>query len=244
MIPLDLSDTTSVDDFASEVLDMCSESGLDGLVNNAAMIECDGEIHSTGLELVFVTNALGPFQLTQRLIPKLKEKSSRIVTVGSRLESQGMVDPVALESHGRMWQPENGLCTGMKAYASTKLCNQLMNLELHRRLKEDGVTSVCVSPGLVDTGLWRHYPLWYQIVTLPFRKAYLRTPREAAAGVIFCLISPQIATYHAGSFMYDGKPIEPCVTAQDPQLASALWHVSEKLVQRARLHNQLGLWRD
>ena len=45
-----------------------------------------------------------------------------------------------------------------------------------------------------------------------------------------------------GGFLYDGVPIEPSATGKDPKLARELWEASEKLVQKARLHNQLGLW--
>ena len=103
------------------------------------------------------------------------------------------------------------------------------------------VVSLIVSPGMVDTGLWRHYPEWYQAVTFPFRKLYLRSPEEAAQGVVHCLVEPSMEHRHGG-FLYDGVPIEPSATGKDPKLARELWEASEKLVQKARLHNQLGLW--
>ena len=51
----------------------------------------------------------------------------------------------------------------MQVYASSKLCNSLFTAELHRRLEAQKrhVDCLCVSPGMVDTGLWRDYPLWY-----------------------------------------------------------------------------------
>jgi len=250
VIELDLSDVSSVDDFAEEVLERLQGSQLDGLVNNAAIIDCDGRRNEAGVDLGFATNALGPQQLTQLFLPKLTETpKARIITVGSRLESQGRVDPSSLVSRGEMWPAAWGAATGMKAYASTKLCNQLMNLELCRRLEaaagEGGggprVVCLCVSPGMVDTELWRNYPQWYQILTLPFRKAYLRSPAEAARGVVHCTVDPAMEVHHGG-FLYDGALLESSASGRDAELAKNLWAAGETMIQKARLQSQLGLW--
>jgi len=58
------------------------------------------------------------------------------------------------------------------------------------------------------------YPMCirYRLVTFPFRKMFLRTPDEAAAGVVFCLVSSELPALD-GHLISDGRAIvmhRPC----------------------------------
>ena len=243
VLPLDLADATSVAAFAADVETLCGGS-LHGLLNNASVIECEHRRTEAGLETTFATNVLGPFHLTNSLLPMLLKtgaishkgadaelhqhkgadqhkaaENSRIIFVGSRLDSKGWVDPAALLTVGAMFQEERassktgipGLQTkrtsAMLVYACSKLCTSLLSAELHRRLRGLPIDCLCVSPGMVNTELWRNYPQWYRALTWPFRRFYLRTPEEAAAGVVLCLVAPQFANM-GGQFIADGKVLQ------------------------------------
>jgi NAD(P)-dependent dehydrogenase (short-subunit alcohol dehydrogenase family) len=233
VLPLDLADATSVAAFAADVETLCGGS-LHGLLNNASVIECEHRRTEAGLETTFATNVLGPFQLTNSLLPMLLKTGAilhkgadaadngsraRIVFVGSRLDSKGWVDPAALLTAGVMFQEERassktgipGLQTkrtsAMLVYACSKLCTSLLSVEMQRRLCGLPVDCLCVSPGMVNTELWRNYPQWYRALTWPFRRCYLRTPEEAAAGVVLCLVAPQLANM-GGQFIADGKVLQ------------------------------------
>ena len=63
-------------------------------------------------------------------------------------------------AHLRECLPLHGYTRLRQVYASSKLGNSLFTTELSRRLKGSPVDCMCVSPGMVDTGLWRDYPFW------------------------------------------------------------------------------------
>ena len=54
----------------------------------------------------------------------------------------------------------------------------------------DPVSSLCdissvssLTPGMVHTGLWRHFPRWYQALTYPIRAVALRSADDAVAAL-------------------------------------------------------------
>lgn len=75
---------------------------------------------------------------------------SRIVTVASLAYINAMLDSNDLN--------KNKTLMGIDAitYSNAKLCNILMSNELARRLKDTQVTSNCLHPGTVKTGLYRN----------------------------------------------------------------------------------------
>jgi hypothetical protein len=106
VLPLDIASASSVVTFAASVEKLLAGRRLDGLCNNAAVIKCSEQRTAAGLEMTFATNALGPFHLTNCLLPLLSKgeggERARVVNVGSRLESRGWIDPKALLEHGDM----------------------------------------------------------------------------------------------------------------------------------------------
>jgi hypothetical protein len=78
----DLSDLASVRQFAGRFRDQASR--LDVLVNNAGVMTEAREVSADGIELTFATNVVGPFLLTNLLIPLLQETApARIINVSS-----------------------------------------------------------------------------------------------------------------------------------------------------------------
>lgn len=112
------------------------------------------------MEKSMVVNHLGPFLLTNLLLPDLRRSAhdgrgetgnspgsspaSRIVNVGSRLEKRGSLWAAAAADAGgeivhpgtRWFEPPPGKDhEPFQLYGSSKLCNQLFTFELDRRLK-------------------------------------------------------------------------------------------------------------
>jgi len=57
---------------------------LDVLVNNAGVLTQEREVSADGIEVTLATNVIGPFLLSQHLIPVLERSApSRIVNVSS-----------------------------------------------------------------------------------------------------------------------------------------------------------------
>ena len=159
--PLDLSDFESIRAFAADI------SSCDVLINNAGIML--NSSHSNSSNLTMRTNHLGPFLLTNLLLPTIRRtalnsgKECRIINVASRLEKVAKFDeknmPILAWLSGQSPSSSSSSpssssppWSGMTLYANSKLCNLLMTFELHRRLqREEGnkeiITVNAMTPG-------------------------------------------------------------------------------------------------
>lgn len=242
VLKLDLSRLESVRSFAAEVT--ARHSSLQGLINNAGVMNTPKEKTHDGFEMQFGTNHLGHFLLTELLLPALKNGApSRIINLSSCYHDRAMGrdGDIHFEDLGF----ENEKYDGWKAYAQSKLANLLHAKELAKRLEGTEVTAVSVHPGWVRTRLARSsMPLWVQDHLLrPLLSAFgMIEPWQGAQTTLYALLSAEVPA-HAGAFfsqtgMYRDKscnaggwPLHsPNPNAHDAQKAERLWQVSEKLV--------------
>ncbi|MFF2196735.1 SDR family NAD(P)-dependent oxidoreductase [Streptomyces sp. NPDC058157] len=139
-VPLDLADPAS----PGACADALGVDRLDAVVHNAGVALDHPPRRETadGHELMFATNHLGHFALTHHLAPLLAAApGSRVVTTGSFAAKSERLDLDDLQSrHG--YRPK-------RAYARSKLAQMIFALELDRRLRAAGGTtlSVLVHPG-------------------------------------------------------------------------------------------------
>lgn len=117
---------------------------LDAVVHNAgvALDDPPRQVTEDGHELMFGTNHLGHFALTQWLAPLLSAApAGRIVTVGSYVARSERLDLDDLQST-RDYRPK-------RAYGRSKLAQMCFGFELDRRLRAVGSTvlSVVAHPG-------------------------------------------------------------------------------------------------
>lgn len=139
----DLSNLASVRDFAEGFL--ASGEPLDVLINNAGVMPPEREITPEGFELTFATNVLGPFLLTELLLPRISESDDgRVVMMSSGgMYSTGfsLRDP---QLEGRDYDPPT-------VYAHTKRAEVMLADEFNRRTGGD--PAVCsMHPGWAATG--------------------------------------------------------------------------------------------
>jgi len=141
--PLNLADLESIRAFAAEWT-----GELDVLINNAGIMMAPAFRTIDDFELHMGTNHLGPFALTNLLLPFITD---RVVTVSSILHRRGRIHLEDLHFDSR---PYNA----MTAYQDSKLANLLFTLELQRRLSEKGsaVRAVAAHPGIARTNLVAH----------------------------------------------------------------------------------------
>jgi NAD(P)-dependent dehydrogenase (short-subunit alcohol dehydrogenase family) len=137
---LDLADLASVREFADSY-----DGAVDVLVNNAGLMAIPQSQTTDGFEMQEGTNHLGPFALTNLLLPRI---SDRVVTVSSGAHRIGGLDLDDLNWEKRRYQR-------WRAYGQSKLSNLLFTLELQRRLSEAGsdVRAVAAHPGYARTNL-------------------------------------------------------------------------------------------
>lgn len=140
VIKLDLADLSSVRAFP-DLLD----GDVDILVNNAGTLTDERSDTVDGFEATIGTNLLGPFALTNLLLPRI---GTHIVTVGSDAHRMAKLHFDDMHLRRSKW-------TVMGAYAWSKLTVMLWGLELDRRLRSvrSPVTSQLTHPGWVASNL-------------------------------------------------------------------------------------------
>lgn len=239
---LDLGDLASIRSFASGLRER--SEALHGLINNAGVMNTPRGTTRDGFETQFGINHLGHFLLTEELLPLLRAGApSRIVNVSSCFhdKAMGREGTIDLEDPNFEQRPYDG----WSAYAQSKLANVLHARELARRLEGSAVTVVSVHPGWVRTNLIRNsLPVWLQDTLLrpALRLAGMIEPWEGAQTTLFAALDPSVVE-HSGSFYSQlgtyrdkaanrgGWPMRsPNPLAEDDELASALWALSEQLV--------------
>jgi len=214
---LDLSRLADVRRFAESYT-----QALDVLVNNAGLVLDHRAVTEDGFEMMFQVNHLGPFLLTNLLLPKLKARSpSRIVNVSSTAHRGAKLDFDDLQSV---------LNFSVRVYGTTKLCNILFTRELARRLQGTGVTANCLHPGTVRTGFGKDgdvrgvFALGLKLV-----RPFLLSPRSGAKTSIYLATSYDVEAV-TGEYFVRSRRATPSAAARDDEAARRLWEVSEELV--------------
>jgi NAD(P)-dependent dehydrogenase (short-subunit alcohol dehydrogenase family) len=239
---LDLAELASVRRFANDFGKR--HDRLDGLVNNAGVMNTPEGRTKDGFETQFGVNHLGHFLLTELLLDVLKKSApSRIVMLSSCYHDiaqgrEGRIDFDDLNFERRPYD-------GWTAYAQSKLANLLHAKVLAKRLEGSGVVAVSVHPGWVRTNLARStMPMWVQNFVLRpvFRSLGMIEPWEGAQTTLFALLAPEVKA-HAGEFFsqtgaYRDKSLakggwpmrSPNPHAHDEVAAERLYQVSRQLV--------------
>ncbi|XP_033017044.1 retinol dehydrogenase 11-like [Lacerta agilis] len=219
---LDTSSMASVRNFARQFLQ--EERQLHILVNNAGSAGLPFEVTSEGLSLMFATNYLGHFLLTNLLLDAMKSSApSRIVNVSSFRHHKGKVNVHFLSGKE---QPKNF----DKGYCSTKLMNVLFTVELARRLQGTGVTVNALNPGLVRTEIMQNYSWCARLLFHVMGILFFKSPTQGSFSTTYCAVSEEVEGISGKYFDSDCSLASPSPLARDPTIGRKLWEASEKLV--------------
>ncbi|MBI3944273.1 MAG: SDR family NAD(P)-dependent oxidoreductase [Chloroflexi bacterium] len=192
-------------------------SRLDALINNAAVIVDKRILTADGLEMIFATNHLGPFLLTNLLLETLvRSAPARVVNVTA--PSTTKIDFDDLQGARKY--------NAIMAFGASKAANLLFTFALARRLQNRGVTANAYHPGIVRTNLMGQAPVPMRYISV-LMNLFGRTPERAADGLVQ-LVSSSRFDGVTGKFVHDGKFLDTPL-AQDMAAQERLWQVSEKL---------------
>ncbi|HWN33365.1 MAG TPA: SDR family NAD(P)-dependent oxidoreductase [Pseudonocardia sp.] len=228
LVLADLSDLGSVRRAADE-LDTRYDR-IDVLVNNAGIVAIRPATSPDGFEIMMATNHLGPFLLTNLLLPVLaKSGPARIVNTASEAHRFTLrPDPATLA------QPlEYGPIGAQAVYGRSKLMNVLSTAELARRLAGTEVTVNCFCPGFVATGLSRDLGDRVQrVFRVVSRTPLLRRPEQGARMGLRLVLDPALAGVSGRFFTSTpGAGLVPAVASRgDVPLQRRLWDRSAELV--------------
>jgi NAD(P)-dependent dehydrogenase (short-subunit alcohol dehydrogenase family) len=199
------------------------------LVNNAGVNLGRRQISPDGIELTFAVNHLGPFLLTNLLLPQLRAGApSRVVTVTSWFEQFGRIDFDDIRGTRRPYSP-------LRAYYQSKLANALFTFELADRLasvdplRSAGVVANCVDPGLAVTDLLRDRLWWGPRWLRRVWGTVLPGPEQGARAAIHAATAPELAAVTGRCFGTDGRSKLTSRRSRDPILRKRLWDVSADL---------------
>lgn len=224
----DLSDPASVRRAAEQIVEL----GLPiaGLLNNAGIMQMRPTKNALGWDMTFATDHLGPFTLTEALVPHLPD-GAQVVFICS-----GVEDPerrpavragfrggryISAEASARgEWAPGGSKLPGGDAYATSKQCNLATVLAFARETPR--LRFNAVEPGFSPaTGLGRDTNLFLRLLAkyllaplAPFIK-YWSNPKTAARVITGILTDDSGRT----GVYYDekGRPMNGSALVRDPE---------------------------
>ncbi|HXJ64549.1 MAG TPA: SDR family NAD(P)-dependent oxidoreductase [Actinomycetota bacterium] len=191
--PADLSDLDSVRSVTGRIL--AREARLDVLIHNAGALMARRRTSAQGFEWSFAAMVLGPFALTEGLLPLLRRgDGGRVILVSS-----GGMYTQAL--HLDDLQMEREPYRGSVAYARAKRAQVTLAEAWAERLVPSGVTVHAMHPGWAETpGLAEGLPRFRRVV-----RPLLRTARQGADTIAWLAASPE-PLETSGRFWLDRRP--------------------------------------
>lgn len=130
----DLSDFSSIEKMVIDISDKFTS--MDVMINNAGIFTSRIEKNQDNLDIRFAVNYLAPYQLTEGLLPLLKNSNSpRIINLSSAAQSSVSMDALA----GREQISSNA------AYAQSKLALTMWSFALAKANPE--IVTIAVNPG-------------------------------------------------------------------------------------------------
>lgn len=211
---LDLASLTSVRTAAREL--NRSVGHIDALLHIASVFTTRYQKSADGYELMFATNHLGPFLLTNLLREKLMG-GGRVITVTAPATTRVDVDRIL----------DRNRFAPMYDFGATKAANLMFTFELARRGHRWDVRANAFHPGIVKSELMRESPAVVRLAQRVFG-----SPGERPANDIVDLaLSPAFAGTTGWFFKKGTRRIDPPKSASDLLQQNALWKRSAELVE-------------
>jgi len=216
MAVVDLASRKSIRAFARDLT--ARHPKLDVLVNNAGIWSESRKVSPDGLELVWATNVLNYFLVTELLLPQLQAAGkARVVNVASQLA--GGLDLTDVQFERRRY-------FGRSAYAQSKQADRMLTWALARRLAGTGVTANAMHPGFVATEIFGKGGGLVSLVASLYSKLRGRRPEEGADTVVWLAASPDVDN-RSGLFWIDRQ--ERRCRFRDEAGEEALWALCQAM---------------
>ncbi|KXH32606.1 short-chain dehydrogenase/reductase family Oxidoreductase [Colletotrichum simmondsii] len=234
-------------------------------VHNAAAGTTSTELVGPGWEIHMATNFIGPFLLTNRMLPLLKnalkdkDADVRVVTMSSSAQvalvpgkfpfnfnsPDCFRNPVP--SPPWQWRYVGRFIFGFDTvrYGVSKAANAILAQELQKRMDEQklSILSMAVHPGEVATeGVFSINPSLIKTIA---RWTFI-SPEQGAATPVFAAVSKEIrqdAFKYKGKFVFPGGKIgDPNPVASNEEQVTGLWrNANEEVNAQLRAQGLPGL---
>lgn len=201
---------------------------LDVLINNAGISVDKRQESVDGYELVFATNYLGPYLLTNLLLDTLETSApSRIVNVSSFVHK--MVQGIDFDDLDR----RRGRFSAMQVYSESKLAMLMYSYELAKRLEGTGISVNALNPGLVNTNLGNSYAGFMKVNALVMKTLFGISAEKGARTSIYLASSPEVAGV-TGKYFEKCREKETTKASYNTRDWEKLWEISEAMTEKAR----------
>jgi NAD(P)-dependent dehydrogenase (short-subunit alcohol dehydrogenase family) len=188
---------------------------LNVLINNAGVFKSTRSLSADGFELMFATNHLAPFLLTNLLLDPLKASgAARVLNIAA--PSSTKLDFNDLQGEKKF--------NAINALGASKMASQLFSFELARRLAGTGITVNAIHPGLVRSNIMNDANVFMRVMSSLFSGS----PEKAAQAIVRVALGEEYQD-KTGLFYSQGKEIQANKYAHDRDIQKRLWDVSEKL---------------
>ncbi|HLZ56974.1 MAG TPA: SDR family NAD(P)-dependent oxidoreductase [Ktedonosporobacter sp.] len=186
---------------------------LDVLINNAAVFKQERVLTADSYETMFATNHLGPFLLTNLLLPRLKASpAARILNI---------TPPSAAKIPFQDLQAEQKF-SALPVFSVSKSCQLIFSYDLAHRLDGSNVTVNAFYPGLVKTPLMKEAPAPMRWVL----SLLTHSPEPVAQSVVYYASSPEVQGMTGKLFNKSRQSIDPGPSAKDRAVQQQLWEAS------------------
>ncbi|XP_024520754.1 retinol dehydrogenase 11 [Selaginella moellendorffii] len=229
---LDLCSVPSILRFVKSVEEWlgATQVSLQLLVNNAGIFAATPQCTSDGYDRVVMTNYLGPYILTQLLLPKLQNSShtARIVNVVSFTHRSSRKLPSDFwKMLGKKKLDDEDNYRMAMTYEVSKLYELLWTYQLHRKYLR--VSVMAADPGVVETKILRELPWWLvQFAFMMLKGVFLlQSPRCGARAVVDAALAPMEVS---GKYFFGGNgfTLPSSALSRDEKLAKRLWSLTEE----------------
>lgn len=214
IIIADFSDNSSVKSAVREFKQ--KHDRLDVLVNIAAVYRGKREVTKDRLEVMFATNHLGPFILTNSLLKLLKtSKHPRIINVSAPSVTRLKFDDLQGEKK----------FSALSAFGASKMMNLMFTYSLSRRLDCTGITASVFHPGLMNSGLIKEMPGFLKFIV----RIMAKKPEKAARMLYRIAIDNEYAETSGTFYKFNGDIIKSSDYSYETDMQDKLWEISEQL---------------
>ncbi len=229
IVQVDLSRLASVRQAAEEV--RARHAAIDGLINNAGIMQTPKQTTEDGFDLQMASNHLGHFLWTGLLLDLVEKAKGRVAVVASLVHKFGPLQLDDLMSE-KKYDPT-------RAYGQSKLANLMFAFELDRRLKASGHDAICVAchPGYSSTNLQSTGPSgFFNLLYKVMNPLFAQPARNGAIPTVLAAagVEAKRGAYYGPQSMSEarGRVSDAAVAdhALDQDASRQLWEMSEQLV--------------
>ncbi|XP_066493686.1 C-signal-like [Tiliqua scincoides] len=154
IVPLDVSDVSTIKAAAAQVTEQLKGAGLNLLINNAGVVGVTGTLENEtpeNMSEVYRINVIGPLMVTQAFLPLLRKAAQETPKKGMNCSKAAIVNITSLAGsiqNGFQWDS-----AGITSYRCSKTALNMLSRCMSLGFAKDEILSIVLHPGWVQTDM-------------------------------------------------------------------------------------------